>query len=126
MIKACLFGICGVLLAMQFRSEKSEYGLYIVLLVSVVLGFLGISGLSPVLEVLDKMEAMMNLNQGYLTIFMKIIGISYLSEFACTLCNDAGYGTLASQIGMLGRITILSMSAPVLLALLDTIGNILS
>ncbi len=125
MIKACLFGICGVLLAMQFKSEKSEYGLYIVLLVSIVLGFLGLSGLSPVLEVLDKMEAMMNLNKGYLTIFMKIIGISYLSEFACTLCNDAGYGSLASQIEMLGRITILSMSAPVLLALLDMIGKIL-
>ena len=126
MIKASLFGICGVLLAMQFRSGKGEYGLYIVLAVSIVLGFLGISGLSPVLQVLDRMEEMMNLSQGYLAIFMKIIGISYLAEFACALCNDAGYGTLASQIEMLGRITILSMSAPVLLALLDTIGSILS
>lgn len=126
MIKASLFGICGVLLAMQFKSEKSEYGLYIVLAVSIVLGFLGVSGLSPVLQVVNKMEELMNLNQGYLAIFMKIIGISYLAEFACTLCKDAGYGTLASQIEMLGRITILSMSAPVLLALLDTLQNILS
>lgn len=125
-MKACLFGICGVLLAMQFRSEKSEYGLYIVLFVSIILGSLGIAGLSPIFEVLDKMEKLMNLSQDYFAIFMKIIGISYLAEFACTLCHDAGYGTLASQIEMLGRITILSMSAPVLLALLDTLESILS
>lgn len=126
MMKACLFGICGVLLAMQFKTGKSEYGLFIVLAVSIVLGFLGVSGLAPVLQVFDKMEKMMNLGEGYLEVFMKIIGISYLAEFACTLCKDAGYGTLASQIEMLGRITILSMSAPVLLALLDTLGDILS
>lgn len=126
MIKACFFGICGVLLAMQFKSGKSEYGIFVVLSVSIVLGFLGVSGLSPVLSVIREMEELMNVSQGYLAVFMKIIGISYLAEFACTLCKDAGYGTLASQIEMIGRITILSMSAPVLLTLLDTLGEILS
>ncbi len=126
MIKAALFGICGVFLAMQFKSEKQEYGLLIVLSVSIVLGFLGVSGLAPVFQVLNRMEEMMDISGEYLSVFMKIIGISYLAEFACALCNDAGYGTLASQIEMLGRITILSMSAPILLALLDTIGTILS
>jgi stage III sporulation protein AD len=126
MIKAALFCICGVLLALQFKSGKSEYGLFLVLAVSIVLGYLGISGLSPVLEILRKMETMMDLGGDYFSVFMKIIGISYLAEFACTLCKDAGYGTLASQIEMLGKITILGMSSPVLLTLLDTLGSILS
>lgn len=126
MIKACLFGICGVLLAMQFKNGKSEYGIVLVLAVSIVLGFLCISGLSPVLSVVRQMEALMGVEHGYLEIFMKIIGISYVAEFACTLCKDAGYGTLASQIEMLGRITILSMSVPVLLSLLSVLEEILS
>lgn len=126
MIKACLFGICGVLLAMQFKNGKSEYGIFLVLSVSIVLGFVCVSGLSPVLSVIRQMEDLMEVSHGYLEVFMKIIGISYLAEFACTLCKDAGYGTLASQIEMLGRITILSMSAPVLLTLLSTLGEILS
>lgn len=125
MIKAVLFGICGVLLAMQFRSGKSEYGLYIVLAVTIALGFMGISGLSPILEVFEEMQRLIGMDSGYMAIFMKIIGISYIAEIACTLCRDAGYGTLASQLEMLGRVTILCMSAPVLLSLLKVLGDIL-
>jgi len=126
MIKAALFGICGVFLALQFRNEKSEYGLLIVIAVSIVLGFLGVSGLTPILEVFHKMEDMMGMENGYLAVFMKIIGISYLVDFASMLCKDAGYGTLASQLEMLGRITVLGMSAPILLTLLDTLSSLLS
>ena len=125
MMKACIFSVCGVLLALQFKTEKSEYGLYIILAVSIVLGFLGLAGFVPIMTVLEKMEEMMNIKDGYLKIFMKMLGISYLVEFAAALCQDAGYGTLASQLEMLGKLTILSISSPILLALLEMLETML-
>ena len=56
---------------------------------------------------------------------MKIIGITYIAEFSADICKDAGYGTLASQIGIFSKLSILAVSMPVLSALLQTIHGFL-
>ena len=50
-----------------------------------------------------------------------MVGIAYISEFSANLCKDAGYGGIASQIEMFGKLSILAMSLPVLTTLLTVI-----
>ena len=57
----------------------------------------------------------------YLNTLFKVIGIAYVSEFSANLCKDAGYGGIASQIEMFGKLSILVMSLPILTTLLTTI-----
>jgi stage III sporulation protein AD len=57
---------------------------------------------------------------------MKMIGITYVAEFSSNLCKDAGYHAVATQIEMFGKLSIMVVSLPVLLALLDMIGSFLS
>ena len=52
---------------------------------------------------------------------MKMIGITYIAEFASGICKDAGFGSLGGQIEMFGKLSMLAVSMPVLLALLETI-----
>ena len=59
-------------------------------------------------------------------ILLKMLGISYLSEFAASLCRDGGYGSAAGQIELFGRLSILVVSMPVVRALLETMGGLLS
>ena len=56
---------------------------------------------------------------------LKMLGISYIAEFASGICKDAGYGALGSQIEMFGKLLILAVSAPVLLALLETLQRLM-
>ena len=56
---------------------------------------------------------------------MKMIGITYLAEFSSGICKDAGYQTIAAQVEMFGKLTILVLSLPILLTLLKTIQEFL-
>lgn len=53
-------------------------------------------------------------------------GITYSAEFASGICKDAGYASLGKQIEIFGKLTILAVSMPVLLALFGTLDQILT
>ena len=49
-----------------------------------------------------------------------------IAEFASGICRDAGYGALGSQIEIFAKLSILAISMPVLLALLETLQEFLA
>ena len=118
-------GVIGTLLALQFKSGKNEYGIYIVIAVSLVL-FYGMKDRLVVIE--DAVQTITNLvtiNASYIQILLKLIGITYIAEFATGICKDAGYSTIASQIENFSKLTILALSMPIMEALLLTIKEFL-
>ena len=57
----------------------------------------------------------------YIRILLRITGIAYICDFASCICKDAGYQAIASQIELLGKLTIVVMSLPVLQTLMSAI-----
>ena len=57
---------------------------------------------------------------------MKMIGITYIAEFSSGICKDAGYGSLGNQIEIFGKLSILAVSMPILMALMEMVQDILS
>lgn len=60
-----------------------------------------------------------------MTTLLKITGITYIAEFASGLCKDAGYGAIGGQIEIFGKLSILAVSMPIVLALLETLKRLL-
>ena len=56
-----------------------------------------------------------------MTTLMKMFGITYVAEFTSGICKDAGFGALGGQIEIFGKLSILAISTPILLALLETL-----
>ena len=56
---------------------------------------------------------------------IKMVGITYVAEFATNICRDAGYAAIASQIEIFAKLSILVVSVPVLGAFLEMVGNYL-
>ena len=52
---------------------------------------------------------------------VKMIGITYIGQFASGICKDAGYSTRAAQIELFCKLSVMVLSMPVLMALLKTI-----
>lgn len=73
------------------------------------------------MDTLQAIQDSLPLNVAYLQTLMKIIGITYIAEFASDLCKDAGYQTIAGQIQIFGKLTVLAVSMPILSALLEAI-----
>ena len=121
-----ILGIAGALLAVQLKGLKGEYGIYLVAAVGLVIFFYGITKLKTVIETIRQVQSYIRLNRMYLEVLLKMIGITYIAEFSSGICKDAGYGSLGSQIEIFGKLSVLAVSMPILLALLDTVQQFLA
>ena len=62
----------------------------------------------------------------YLVILVKLIGIAYICEFAASISKDAGYSAVASQIELLGKLTMLVVSLPVFMQVVQTVLSLIN
>ena len=116
--------IAGTFLALQFQNTRKEYGIYLGIAVSIFL-FLGMSqNLSVIRETLELVGSFVKIDAVYLTAMLKILGVTYLAEFAAAICKDAGYQTIAGQIEVFARLSILAIGMPILKALLLAIREL--
>ena len=125
MVQIGMIGVLGALLAIQFKGGKTEYGIYMSVAVSIVLFLCIVDRLEIFVRTIDEISRYISVDTGYLSTMLKMIGITYISEFSSSICKDTGYQTIAVQIGVFSKLTILAMGMPILLALLETIQEFL-
>ncbi len=125
MIQIGMLGVLGALLAIQFKGGKTEYGIYLSAAVSMLLFVCIVDRLELFVGTIEEISRYITIDRGYISTMLKMIGITYIAEFASGICKDAGYQTIAVQIEIFSKLTILAMGIPVLLALLETIQEFL-
>jgi len=121
MIKVAVIGIITVLLSVFCKGMKNEYGIYAGIAGSLLLLYLGISKFAGIVDIVNNLAGYISIDNTYIVILLKMLGIAYIAEFTSYLSKDAGYQTVASQIEMIGKLSILLISVPVIEALLSTI-----
>ncbi len=123
--KIGVIGVIGALISLQFKNGKTEYGIYISIGISVFIFFAIMDKLELFITTLEHVNDFLFVDPSYLSTMLKMIGITYIAEFSSGICKDAGYQTIAMQIELFGKLTILALGMPVLLALLETIREFL-
>lgn len=124
-ITISIVGVVAVLLAVQLKGMRGEYATYLVFGSCCVIFFYGISKIEAILDAMETIQSFIKINPIYLTTLLKMTGITYIAEFASGVCKDAGYGAVGTQIEVFGKLSILSVSMPILLALLETLQGFL-
>ncbi len=120
-VQIAALGIAGVLLAVYLKQDRAEMSIFLCIGVSILI-FMGLLGhLSSLIGAIEEISSYVQIEHSYLATLMKMLGVTYLAEFSSGICKDAGYQTIASQIELFGKITVLVLSMPILLALLKTI-----
>lgn len=126
MLRIGIMGVAGTLLAVQFKSGKSEYGIYITVVLSLIIFFGVLGRLETLVEAMKGIGRFIQMDQAYIGTLIKMLGITYIAEFSSGICKDAGYQTIASQIEIFGKLAVMILSMPILLTLLNTIRGFLS
>ena len=119
-------GITAVMLAVQFKALKGEYGIYLTAAACLFIFSYGIRRMDTILEGLRRIQKYIKIDQVYLTALIKMIGIAYVAEFSSGICRDSGYSAIGTQIEIFGKLSILAVSMPIILALLETLEGFLS
>lgn len=124
-MKIAVLGLAGVLIALLLKKEKSEYSIFISMAVCICIFFYILTKIETVIEFTQRIESMISVDSRYITLIIKMIGITYVAEFAMNICKDAGYAAIGNQIEIFAKLSILVVSVPVLTAFLETIGSFL-
>ncbi len=109
----------------NFKETKPEYAAVLSVATGVLLLMLAQEKLEAVVESIRLIQNSISIQASYIRVLLKIIGITYISEFAGDICRDAGYSAVAGQIGIFARLSILAVSMPIVTALLDTVQGFL-
>lgn len=125
MVSIAIIGIVITLMAVLFKKDKEEFGVLISIAGCFLIFSFGISKLQIIIDAVNKIQEYISINENYITILIKIIGITFVSEIASNICKDCNHKAVANQIELFGKLTILATGMPILLALLETISDFL-
>ena len=125
MIRIVAIGVVAAILAAWVKTIKPEYALWVTLAAGVFLGLSAILKLETIVAELRFLQEYFSAYGSYFKLLIKIVGITYLAEFSADLCKDAGANTLASQIELFGKLSILVLCMPIMTSLLETIDYFL-
>ncbi|MDO4677247.1 MAG: SpoIIIAC/SpoIIIAD family protein [Eubacteriales bacterium] len=124
-VKISLLGVCGVMLGFLLKSTKPEYASFITMAIGLLILGLAVGKVTYLFHTLDKIRESLPIDGNYISTLVKMIGITYIGQFSSSICKDAGYQAIGSQIELFCKLSVMVLSMPVLLALLETIQEFL-
>lgn len=124
-IKISLLGVCGVMLGFLMKSTRPEYASFITMAIGLLILGLAVGKVTYLFQALDKIRESLPIDGNYISTLVKMIGITYIGQFSSSICKDAGYQAIGAQIELFCKLSVMVLSMPVLLALLETIQGFL-
>lgn len=118
-IRVGIISIVGVLLALQLKNQKTEYGIYMGIGVGLILISMGIDSLVEIVSQMKLLSTYLGQHGNYIGILLKVVGITYLCEYSGAICKDAGFHTIAGQVEMIGKLYVLVSGMPILVAVIE-------
>lgn len=97
-IQISMLGIGAVVLALLLKQQKSEYALYLSLAAVILILIFSMNRLQVVMETIQKIEQYTGIDAAMLKILVKLMGITYVAEFASGICKDAGFSQLEVRL----------------------------
>ena len=120
-----LIAAVGSVTALFFRAERREFSVIVGVVTAVLLLLRGIDAFTGVGKTFEKLCASYGVSSTVLSAVLKILGLSYLTDFGVGISRDAGQSAIASNLELCGRIMILSCVLPSAIALLETGASLL-
>ena len=124
--KLVALSIVAVILITILKSvKKDDFALIVTIITAVILFTLVLVKLESIMSLLEGLVQKSGINKEYLTLLLKVTGISYVIELATNICKDAGNSAIASKVEMLGKLSIVVLTIPILTSVISTVLNIL-
>lgn len=106
-------GIVCAVLVIYLGSVGKEYGFLAGIASSVLLLTMSLSYVVRFVRFFSGFSDMTGVSSDVVTLVIKILGISYLIEFAASLIDDFGMKSLSEKVVFAGKLVIFALSVPI-------------
>ena len=124
-VKIIGVGLTATTIIIILKQYKPEFTVYVSIIAGAIILFMLMDKLNAVVSILTSLANKTGTGSDFLKILLKITGIAILTEFAVSICKDSGEAAIASKIDLGGKIIIISISIPIITALLELIIQVL-
>ena len=118
-------GLLTLVIIIILKQYKPEFAIYASIIAGILILVIAFEKMTGIIELLQTISNKTYINKSFLTILIKITGIAFLTEFAVSICSDAGEKAIASKIEIGSKIIIITMSMPIITSLLKLVVEIL-
>ena len=124
-VKIIGIGFLTLIITIILKETKKEYAIYAVLIGGAIIIFYSMDMVKSIIDFIQELSHNSNYNNAFISLLLKITGISILTEYAVSICKDSGEAAIASKIELGSKIIIISMSIPIISTTLDTLTKLL-
>ncbi len=125
-IRIVLSALVCVLLCAFIKQVKPELAPIAVIASIIIVVTLVLTQLSQVLGKLNSLIAENTLiEDGYITLLIKILAIAILSKITADFCRDCGFSSIASNMELAGKIIVLSIAFPMIEVIVELVQGLL-
>ena len=125
MLQICVLAITGLFSALVIKKDKPEYASFIIMLVGFFIAIRVLLVLEGVVEELEGFQELISQNITYVRLLLKLVGITYVCDFAASLSKDAGHSALANHIELFGKMAIMVAGLPVIKMMIEMLEEIM-
>lgn len=117
------FGFITLIITILLKEYRKDYAIFAVLIGGAIILYLCLDTLMGIIEFIKTLS---NSSGGaFISILLKITGISILTEYAVSVCKDSGESSIANKIDLGGKVIVISMSIPAISTALEALTRLL-
>lgn len=113
--------VAAAALCMVVRVQQPQMAALCATAAGLMLLLAALESLEDVQGVFSRLTTLGGLQEGYLGTLVKVLGVSYIAELAAQICQDLGENGLSAKVALVGKLCVFSLTAPMLLSLLEMI-----
>lgn len=123
-IKIVGTGFISLIIVIILKEYKRDFAIYAELVAGAILLYFSIDYIEKIISFINGLSVT-GINSSFILLLVKITGISILTEFAVSICNDMGESAIASKVDLGGKLLIVSLSIPIITTVLSGLVGLL-
>ena len=124
-IKIIGIGFFTLIITIILKEYRKEYAIYAVLIGGMIIIFYSMDTLKAIIDFINDLSRNKSYNTEFISLLLKITGISVLTEYAVSICKDSGENAIANKIDFGGKIIVISLSIPIISTTLSSLTKLL-
>ncbi|MBU3110666.1 MAG: stage III sporulation protein AD [Clostridium sp.] len=124
-IKIVAFAFMALFIVLIFKGRRDDLAIQVSIAAGILIFLFMVNKLTIIMGFLQTLANKANIDVVYLNTVFKILGIAYLASFCSEICRDAGESSIAAKVDFAGKILILVLAIPILMAVMQSILKIM-
>lgn len=120
-IKVAVICATAAIMCLFLKSSRPEIALTVALAAGALACVLSLDELREVIDTVKQALSVAKVEDEDALLLVKATGIAIAGEYGAQLCRDAGEGGLSQRVDMAVKLTMMALTAPVIMRVMDAI-----